>query len=111
MRILVSLFSFMFFSLSAFGSENFQCTNNNFQLAIRVTKESEQKYVTWGVKLIGEEVYRIEGRGNWHKEEDSSDAFSSFDANSAISYKNQRAVFVFSNNQAILFPSCTGFSL
>lgn len=64
------------------------------------------KNVQWVLKLIDNDSAKIEGSGVWQKEDDSADAFSSFDDNSAISYKTKRAVFVLPDNQAIYFPVC-----
>jgi hypothetical protein len=90
--------------LNTWANDNFLCTNNNIQLSISISAE---KSVAWTLKLIDEDdKSSITGSGVWQKEADSADAFSSFDDNSAISYKNNRAVFVMSSNQALFFPVC-----
>ena len=68
----------------------------------------EQKYVQWIISLNSDENTRIEGTGLWQKEVESEDAFSAYNDDSAISYKNKRAVFVNGTNlgDAIYFPEC-----
>ena len=105
MKKLLILISFVL-SFSAIASVNFQCINNNTQLSIKITKSDVQKMVSWTIKLIDEESTAISGSGIWQKEIESKDAFSSFDTNSAISFQNNKAVFVMDSNQAIFFPLC-----
>lgn len=105
--LLKLLISFLFiFSLNVHGAETFHCFRQNFELSIVVNQIENFKNVQWVLRLNGNDLARIEGRGVWRKEDDSLDAFSSFDDNSAISYKEKRAVFVLPNNQAIYFPLC-----
>lgn len=95
-------------SFNAYSQEKYLCTTGNLQLEINVQDYNEQKYVQWIVSLISDKNTRIEGTGLWQKEADSEDAFSAYNDDSAISYKNKRAVFVNGTDlgNAILFPVC-----
>nr|BDT28289.1 hypothetical protein BHI3_17550 [Bacteriovorax sp. HI3] len=101
----IALFSF---SLNAYSLEKYVCTTNNLKLEITVTEELEGKFVHWILGLVNDESASLEGRGLWQKEVESDDAFSAYNEETAISYKNKRAVFVSGTNlgDAILFPVC-----
>lgn len=94
------------------GSERFECTANDFKLVILIDQQSSVSEVFWNLSLISDPSEMFKGQGRFQKEIESEDAFSSFDESSAISYKNKRAVFVHSDDQAQYFPICvsaTGF--
>jgi hypothetical protein len=105
--ILTALISLSFNTYSGI-LEKYECTNGNLKLEISVHNYNEQKYVQWGLSLINDDNTRIDGAGPWQKEIDSEDAFSSYNDDSAVSYKNKRAVFVSGSNlgEAILFSTC-----
>lgn len=100
MKLLLVLLFLFPFSLSA--NESIICVRDNLQLNISVVDTS----VEWIIKVIDNENVAISGSGVWQKEVESEDAFSSFDDNSAISFKDKRAVFVMGNDQSIYFPVC-----
>lgn len=99
MKLLFVLLFLFPFSLSAFEAV---CTSDNLQLNISVVDAN----VFWTIKVIDNVEVAISGSGVWQKEIESGDAFSSFDEHTAISYKNNRAVFVMGNDQSIYFPEC-----
>lgn len=104
MKLLFVLLFLFPFSLSA--NDSIICVSDNLQLNISVVDTTIPKNVSWTIKVIDNENVAISGSGVWQKEVESEDAFSSFDDNSAISYKNKRAVFVMGNDQSIYFPDC-----
>jgi hypothetical protein len=104
MKLLFVLLFIFPFSLSA--NESIICVSDNLQLNISVVDTTIPKSVAWTIKVIDNENVAISGSGVWQKEVESDDAFSSFDDNSAISYKNKRAVFVMGNDQSVYFPAC-----
>ncbi len=89
-------------SYAVHSSENFKCLNNKISLSINVAETS----VTWVLKYADDESINIEDHGNYTKESDSADAFSSIGEQGAISYKNNKAVFVFPTDSVIYFPLC-----
>lgn len=95
-------------TFNAYSQEMYLCTTGNLQLELKVQDFNNQKYVQWTISLISDENTRIEGNGLWQKENESEDAFSAYNDDSAISYKNQRAIFVNGTDlgNAILFPVC-----
>lgn len=103
--IFIALFSF---SLNAYSLEKYVCTTNNLKLEITITEELEGKFVHWILGLINNESTALDGRGRWQKEVESDDAFSAYDEQTAIAFKNNRAVFVSGTSlgDAILFPVC-----
>jgi hypothetical protein len=105
MKILFVLLSITSFSLSA--SESIVCLNDNLKLKIQVDDVVSSKNVSWTISVLNNIDVSISGSGVWQKENDNADAFSSYDAISAISYKNKRAVFVMGNDQSIYFQKCT----
>lgn len=92
------------FSVSA--DEPIVCINDNIQLSITIFEESTPKSVSWKIQVIDNPEIAISGFGSYQKEVEAEDAFSSFDDNSAVSYKDKRAVFVMGNDQSIYFPFC-----
>lgn len=104
MKLLFVLLFLFPFSLSA--NESIICVMDNLQLNISVVDTTIPKSVEWIIKVIDNENVAISGSGVWQKEVESEDAFSSFDDNSAISFKDKRAVFVMGNDQSIYFPVC-----
>jgi len=104
MKLLFVLLFLISFSLSA--SESIICVSDNLQLNIQVDDTTTPKNVSWVIKLIDNVDVAISGSGIFEKEIESADAFSSFDEHSAISFKNNRAVFVMDNDQSIYFTSC-----
>ena len=92
------------FSVSA--DESIFCINDNIQLSITIFEESTPKSVSWKIQVIDNPEIAISGFGSYQKEVEAEDAFSSFDDNSAVSYKDKRAVFVMGNDQSIYFPFC-----
>lgn len=94
------------FPLSLSANDSIICVSDNLQLNISVIDTTTPKSVSWTIKVIDNVNVAISGAGIFQKEIDSDDAFSSFDDNSAVSYKNKRAVFVMGNDQSIYFPSC-----
>lgn len=104
MKLLFVLLSFTSFSL--FASESINCVSDNLHLNIQVDDSISPKNVSWTIKLVNNVDVAISGSGIYQKEIESADAFSSYDDNSAISYKNKRAVFVMGNDQSIYFPEC-----
>lgn len=104
MKLLFVLLFLFPFSVSA--NESIICVNDNLQLNISVNEVTMSKNVAWIIKVINNENFAISGSGVWQKEIESDDAFSSFDDNSAVSYKNKRAIFVMGNGQSIYFPAC-----
>lgn len=91
------------FSLSA--TETYVCVTDNLQLNISV-EDATPKFVSWTIKVIDNESTSISGFGLYQKEVESDDAFSAYDDDSAVSYKNKRAVFVMGNDQSVYFPAC-----
>lgn len=92
--------------LSLWANNSIICTNNDVLLQIKIEDVDDAKKVFWKIMIVNDESSAIAGSGPWQKETNSLDAFSSFDEVSAISYKNQSAVFVV-DNSAIYFPSCS----
>ena len=100
MKLLAVLLFLLPFSLLA--NESIVCVNDDIQLNINVLKET----VSWRIQVIDNPAIAISGHGAYQKELEAEDAFSSFDDNSAISYKEGRAVFVMGDDQSIYFPAC-----
>lgn len=98
-------FTLLVWSMAALGAEDFLCTKNNIELSLKV-RDFEIKKVFWSLRLIGEQEATFSGSGDWQKEVESEDAFSSYDDMTAISFKNNRAVFVLPNNKVIVFAEC-----
>lgn len=98
----------MSFSVNAFSEEKYVCRTENLKLEINVFENVDTKFVHWNLSLISDENTSLEGTGPWQKEVESEDAFSAYNDESAISYKNKRAVFVVGTNlgDAIYFPEC-----
>ncbi|MBY0414263.1 MAG: hypothetical protein K2Q18_08860 [Bdellovibrionales bacterium] len=86
----------------ALQAQTITCEMNDLNLSINVLPEEK---VQWVISL---NTTKIEGAGVWQKEVESVDAFSSYDDESAISYKNGKAVFVFDSGrgEVIFFPEC-----
>lgn len=82
------------------------CRNENTVLEIQVKPDSNQKEVLWIVRGHDRSIL-LQGRGQWTKEIESEDAFSSFDANSAIGFKRNRAVVLLNTDDVIVFNSCS----
>ena len=99
MKLLLVLLFLFPLSLFAFEAD---CLTDILHLNISVNDSK----VFWTIKVIDNDDVAISGSGVWQKEIESDDAFSSFDDNSAIAYKNNRAVFVMGNDQSIYFPTC-----
>lgn len=95
--LLIALFSLNLYA-SAVPSK-VSCTNSSTTLEITVT----DNIVNWKF-VAGEES--VTGEGQFQKEIDTDDAFSSFDDIYAVSYKSNKAVFVFGNGDAIFFLGC-----
>lgn len=104
MKLFSVLLLLLPFSVSA--GESIICVNNNIQLSINVFEESTPKSVSWIIQVVANPEIAISGYGAYQKEVETDDAFSSFDDNSAVSYKDKRAVFVMGNNQSINFLAC-----
>ena len=104
MKYLFALLVIFPFSLSA--NESIVCVSDNLQLNIVVHTVKTPTSVSWVIKVIDNVDVAIVGTGLWQKEVESEDAFSSYDDQSAVAYKNKRAVFVMGNDQSIYFPAC-----
>ncbi len=105
MKILIALI-FTLISLPSLATESFICTSGNYELRLKISEQETLKTVLWTLKFAGEETARFEGTGIWQKESDSVDAFSAYDENTAISYKNNRTIFVDPNGEVTLLSSC-----
>lgn len=104
MKRLLAVLLLLPFSVSA--DESIVCVNDNIQLSITIIEESIPKSVSWKILVIDNPEIAISGFGSYQKEVEGEDAFSSFDDNSAVSYKDKRAVFVMGNDQSVYFPFC-----
>lgn len=104
MKLFLVLLLVLPFSISA--DESIICINDNIQLSITIFEESTPKSVLWKIQVIDNPEIAISGLGSYQKEVEAEDAFSSFDDNSAVSYKDKRAVFVLGNDQSLYFPAC-----
>ncbi len=107
-KIILTILLSLSFNVYSEVLEKYECTTGNLKLEMSVHNYNEQKYVQWALSLINDENTRIDGTGLWQKEVESEDAFSSYNDDSAVSYKNKRAVFVNGSDlgEAILFSSC-----
>lgn len=104
MKLFLVVLFLLPFSVSA--DESIVCVNDNIQLSISIFEEGTPKSVSWKIQVIDNPEIAISGFGSYQKEVEAEDAFSSFDDNSAVSYKDKRAVFVMGNDQSIYFPAC-----
>ena len=103
----ILLFTVFIYSFSALASENFVCTNSKkLKLTINIVEELNQKNVNWALFEANKTTSLFQGSGAWQKEIESADAFSAFDNQTAVSFKNNRAFFVLPTDQAIFFPNC-----
>lgn len=103
---LFSIFILLVWSIAAVANENIVCHQNNVELSIKVIELAGEKNVFWTVKLQDEDAPVYSGFGIFQKEAESEDAFSSYDELTAISYKNNKAIFVLPDNNAIFFSDC-----
>ncbi len=92
----------LFFISTVSAQETFTCENGKYFLEIQVANN-----VHWTFYSLSAPEEKIQGSGDFHKESDSEDAFSSYDDVHALSYKLNRAVFVLSDNDVSYFPVCT----
>ena len=101
------LFTILSYSFSALATDSFICTNKNqLKLTINIIEELNQKNVTWALFEANNSASIFQGMGAWQKEIESADAFSAFDNQTAVSFKDNRAFFVLPTDQAIYFPNC-----
>lgn len=85
-----------------------ECSRDNFELYIQIgISNNENTWVRWQLGTEDKNemkwVPELSGTGPWQKEQQSQDAFSSYDENTAISFKNNKVVLVFDNDKAVLF--------
>jgi len=104
MKIVALLICFI--SSTAFSTEVITCQNGHIQMSIISNRDAKPGTVSWSLKLLNDSTFSKEGSGAWQKEIDSEDAFSSFDDQSAISYKNKKSIFVLPNGEVIYFRNC-----
>lgn len=95
------------FPISLSANESIVCVSENLQLNILVHTDKTPTMVSWVIKVIDNADVSVVGTGPWQKEAESEDAFSSYNDESAVSYKNKRAVFVMDHMEAIYFPYCS----
>lgn len=95
------------FPISLSANDSIVCVSENLQLNIVVHSDKTPKMVSWVIKVIDNVDVSVVGTGLWQKEVESEDAFSSYNDESAVSYKNTRAVFVMGDNETIYFPFCS----
>ena len=97
----------LIYSFSAFANDRLICTNSNsLKLTINIVEKFNQKNVFWALFEANKTTSTFKGTGPWQKELESEDAFSAFDNQTAISFKDNRAFFVLPTDQAIYFPNC-----
>jgi len=90
-----------------FNFKNQTCESQGMNLSIeQVLLDQQGLLLNWNVHDTEKNQILISGQGYLHKEVDSADAFSAFDNETAISFKNNKAVFVLPNGQAFLFQNC-----
>lgn len=95
------------FPISLSANESIVCVSENLQLNILVHTDKTPTMVSWVIKVIDNVDVSVVGTGLWQKEAESEDAFSSYNDESAVSYKNKRAVFVMGDTETIYFPYCS----
>lgn len=86
------------------------CTLDNLKLVITTYIVNNQKHASWLITspaANNQEEILATGSGHLQDEIGAIDAFSSYDDNSAISYKGNKVAFVLPNNQAIIFSNCS----
>ena len=93
-------------STTAFSTEMITCKNGQIQLTIISNKGTTPGTVSWSIKLLDDSTFSMGGSGVWQKEQDSEDAFSSYDSLSAISYKNKKSIYVLPGGEVIYFADC-----
>lgn len=80
------------------------CSNPRMELHIFVEAANlEPQWVRWNAYALNNTEHENKywtGEGPWQKEKQSADAFSAYDEKTAISYKNNRAVFVYNDKDA-----------
>lgn len=86
---------------------NKTCESQGMSLSIeQVILDQQGLLIKWNVQDTEKNQILVSGQGYLHKEVESTDAFSAFDNETAISFKNNKAVFVLPNGQAFLFQNC-----
>ena len=93
-------------STLGFCTEKITCQNDQFKMTIISNQDVKPSTASWSIKLLTDPTFLFEGTGVWQKENDSEDAFSSYDSQSAISYKNKKSIFVLQNGEVIYFRNC-----
>lgn len=106
--------SLLFLAVHAEAHQEIICSRSKEDLKLRISIIEIQKIPTlvrWGLYYSGQLLENTQGEGPWQAEEPASNhqsastiaPFSAFDNNSAISYHDNMAVYLYSDNTAIAF--------
>ena len=111
--------SLLFFALPAWSHQEIVCSRTKEDLKLHITiveVKNIPTLVRWGLYYSGNLLEETQGEGPWQSEETQSEnivpkkqsrsmtaPFSAYDNNSAISFHDNMAVYLYSDSTAIVF--------